>query len=180
MSTFEILNLSRTPLRIGDTNVAYNTPTVVDTDDPNVQRDLRTKAHRYTIVPDSYADGPSEAVCAAPTAEGTNARTVSIQLNDRAGAALAEQAVVGVYVSTDAGGNAPGDGSLTIALTAGTDGALISSDDSGATFVSEADGDLDVVLTDSADGAGNVYLHVTSAGKIIGSSAVIAFADDTP
>lgn len=126
------------------------------------------------------AGSPASATLAAPTAEAANARTVSIQLNDAAGNALANRAVVDVFISTEANGDAPGDGDCTIALTAGTDGALISADESGARFISEADGDLDVVLTDSADAADSVWLHVILPDGTIASSAEIAFADDTP
>ena len=84
--------------------------------------------------------------------------------------------VVSAYVSTDANGDTPGDGNATITLSAGTDGALIGTDESGATFVSEADGDLDIVLTDGAAATETVYLHVVlPTGKRV-SSAAIAFA----
>lgn len=122
------------------------------------------------------------ATLGAPAAEAANARTVAVQLLDYAGAALAARAVVQAYVSTDATGDAPGDGAGTVALTAGTDGALLPGADASAraTFVSEADGDLDIVLTDSADAGVTVYLHVVLPnGKVVSSSA-IAFVDDTP
>lgn len=110
------------------------------------------------------------------TAESGEARTQSIQLKDFAGADLAVKAAVKVYVSTDSAGLEPGDGNATITLTAGTDGALISADESGAMFVSEADGDLDITLTDGAGATQTVYLNViTPLGEVI-SSGAIAFA----
>lgn len=112
----------------------------------------------------------------APTAESGEARTVSVQLKDFAGSDLAVRAVVTAWVSTDANGDTPGDGSATIALSAGTDGALISSDDSQATFVSESDGDLDIVLTDSAGATQTVYLHIQSPLGEVFTSSAIAFA----
>lgn len=122
------------------------------------------------------------ATLGAPAAEAANARSVAVQLKDLAGDDLAVRAVVQAYVSTDATGDAPGDGATTIALTAGTDGAILPGADASAraTFVTEADGDLDIVLTDSADAGATVYLHVVlPTGKVV-SSAAIAFVDDTP
>lgn len=125
---------------------------------------------------------PASATFGTIAAEAANARTVPVQLKDHAGIDLANRGVVQMYVSTDATGDAPGDGALTIALTAGTDGAILPGADASAraTFVSEADGDIDVVLTDSADGALSVYLHVILSDGTIASSGAIAFADDTP
>ena len=120
------------------------------------------------------------ATIGAPAAEAADARSGSIQLTDQAGDALTQAAVVQVYVATDAAGMVPGDGDATIVLTAGTDGALISADESGATMVSEADGDLDVVLTDSADADETVYLVVVLPTVQIAVSDAIAFVDDTP
>lgn len=122
------------------------------------------------------------ATIGAPSAEGTNARTIAIQLKDQLGDDLTERCAVEVYVSTDATGDAPGDGAGTIALTAGTDGAILpgATASARARFISEADGDLDVVLTDSADAGVTVYAHVIlPTGRIV-SSAAIAFVDDTP
>lgn len=128
------------------------------------------------------------AVLASPTAEAANARTVSVQLNDRAGTAMAARSVVGMYLSSDANGDTPIDAIANDVLpTAGTDGAFLGfATDSaladGLLFhmVSEADGDIDVVLTNAADAAITVYLHVVLPGGKLSSSAAIAFADDTP
>lgn len=120
------------------------------------------------------------ATLGAPSAEAADARTVAVQLKDHLGADMAARTAVMAYVSTDATGDAPGDGALTIALTAGTDGALIGTDESGTWFVSEVDGDLDIVLTDAADGAATVYLHIVLPTGARVASAAIAFADDTP
>lgn len=122
------------------------------------------------------AGAPVTATFGTLTAEAGEARTQSIQLKDAAGNDLANRAVVDVLISTDANGDTPGDGALTITLTAGTDGALYGTAGSVSTFISEADGDLDVTLTDGAAGAASVYLHVVSDGVIIGSSGAIAFA----
>lgn len=122
------------------------------------------------------AGAPASASFGTLTAEAAEARTQSIQLKDHRGEDLANRAVVQVFVSTDANGDTPGDGDATITLTAGTDGALISADESGATFVCEADGDLDVVLTDGAAATETVYLHVILPDGTISSSGAIAFA----
>lgn len=117
---------------------------------------------------------------AAPAAEAADARSVAVQLNNMLGDAMTTRAVVHGFVSTDATGDTPGDGSSTIVVTAGTDGKVIATDESGFVAISEVDGDLDLVLTDTADAAQTVYVHiVTPTGALI-SSAAIAFADDTP
>lgn len=124
---------------------------------------------------------PVDATIGAPAAEAANARSVAVQLLDLNGDDLAVRGVVTGFVSTNATGDAPGDGALTIVVSAGTDGAIIDTDDSGFTAISEVDGDLDLILTDSADGALSVYVHIVGPlGNIVASSAAIAFADDTP
>lgn len=121
-----------------------------------------------------------DATIAAASAEAADARTVSIQLKDHLGGDLAHRCVVQVYLSEDANGDLPGDGVAEISISSGTDGEIISADEYGATLVSEADGDLDVLLTDGTDSAVTVYLHVVLPTGKIKSSAAIAFADDTP
>lgn len=133
----------------------------------------------YTAAVQALAGKPLAATIGAPSAEAAEARTCAVQLKDFAGADLAVRGVVTAFVSTDAAGDTPVDGATTIALTAGTDGAVLPGADAGARaqFVSEADGDIDIVLTDSAGATGNVYLHIVGPlGNILASSAVIAFA----
>ncbi len=108
--------------------------------------------------------------------ETSEAVTVNVQLKDFAGADMAVRSVVTAWVSTDANGDSPGDGTATLVMTAGTDGALISTDESGATFVSESDGDLDIVITDSAGATQTCYLHIVSPLGEVFSSAVVTFA----
>lgn len=175
MTKLAIRNLSRNPLRVGVTRIPGDgSTTLVDDSDGNVQRDLRNHSGQWAQV--AAGDSVAGATFGALTGEVGEARTQSIQLVDAAGDALAQRGVVDVFISTDAAGDAPGDGDLTIALSAGTDGALIGTDESGATFVSEADGDLDVVLTDSGAATDDVFLHVVVDGKIVASSDAIAFA----
>ena len=116
------------------------------------------------------------ATLASPTAESGEARTVGIQLTDRLGNDIAVRTVVDVFISTEANGDTPGDGSLTITLSAGTDGALLATDENKATFVSEADGDLDVTLTDGAAASDSVWLHVVLPNGELVTSEEIAFA----
>lgn len=175
-----ILNIGRaTNDRIDGVSVAAGATTTVDLADAGVRQELRNDDD-WVILP-GVAGAPAGIVLAAPTAEAANARTVSVQVNDIAGAAVAVRTVLEAYVSTDATGDAPGDGSATAALTAGVDGALIGADESGATFVTEEDGDLDIVVTDAADAGVSLWLHVVNPtnGQIV-SSAEIAFIDDTP
>lgn len=110
--------------------------------------------------------------------ETTGAVTVNVQLKDFAGADLAVRGVVEAFVSTDANGDSPGDGGATLALTAGTDGAVLPGADASAraTFISESDGDIDIVVTDSGAATQTCYLHIiTPLGEVI-SSTVLTFA----
>jgi hypothetical protein len=124
------------------------------------------------------AGSPASVTFGTLSAEAANARTQPIQLKDAAGNDLANRAVVEVFVSSDANGDTPADGALTITLTAGTDGAVLPGADASAraTFVCEADGDLDVILTDGAAAVATVYLHVILPDGTLASSGAIAFA----
>lgn len=104
--------------------------------------------------------------------EGTNVINVAIQLNDAAGTALATRAAVLAYLSDDANGDsiaatAP-DGGWAI----GTDGLLIPVvANKAAWLVSEADGDIDVDITES--GTDTFYLIVVLPnGKLVASGAI--------
>lgn len=132
----------------------------------------------YSALITTLAGVCAGATIATPGAEAAEAVTTSVQLEDFAGADMAARAVVGVYVSTDAAGDSPGDGNCTIAITAGTDGAVISHDAAlpMAMMVSEADGDLDIVLTDSAAASQTMYLNVVLPTGAIVTSSVITFA----
>lgn len=104
--------------------------------------------------------------------EQANAITVTVQLSDRRnGGDMSERVGVAWYLSSDANGDAiataPSSG-----IAIGTDGLLIEWTANVAGFaVSEADGDIDVVLTEA--GAGTWYLVlVMPDGKLYPSGAI--------
>lgn len=108
-------------------------------------------------------------------AEAGNVINVGIQLNDAGGTALATRASVLAYLSDDANGDsinatAP-DGGWAI----GTDGLLIPLiAGKCAQLVSEADGDIDINITES--GADTWYLILVLPNGLLVASAAITFA----
>jgi len=110
------------------------------------------------------------------TAESSNARTISLQLTDKQGRDMAVPAVVWVYLSDNASGIDVVSSAASSALAAGTDGSVFFAGTSGkcTMFQSEADGDLDVTITDTA--VRTVYLCVVLDDGTIAVSPAIAFA----
>lgn len=105
-------------------------------------------------------------------AEAANAIAVTVQLSDRKnGGDMSERINVAWYLSADANGDtiaaAPSSG-----IAIGTDGLLIEWTANVAGMVtSEADGDIDVVLTEA--GTGTWYLAlVMPDGKLYVSGAI--------
>lgn len=108
-------------------------------------------------------------------AEGTNAINVAIQLTDAAGDALAEAVALPFYLATDSAGlNASGtapDGGIAI----GTDGSLIEwTANLSGLAISEADGDIDITLTESA--GATWYLVLVLPDGSLAVSGAITFA----
>lgn len=111
-------------------------------------------------------------------AENTGAGTinVAIQLKDSAGADLAVRGGVLAYLSDDAAGDTVAGTAPDGGWAIGTDGMLIPLvADKTAMLVSEADGDIDITITES--GADTWYLIlVMPDGKLVASDA-ITFAE---
>jgi hypothetical protein len=106
-------------------------------------------------------------------AEDANTITVSIQLLDADGTALATRAAVGFYLSADANGDAVAVAATSLA--AGTDGNMQEFiANSAGRLVSEADGDIDVVVGD-ASGAATYYLILILPNGLLKASAAITF-----
>ena len=112
-------------------------------------------------------------------AEATESITVSIQLKDAAGEAMTTASYVMVYLSADSAGvtNAT---AADLTISGGTDGLTIPIADSNTALAalcySEADGDIDVVITDAGGAALTNYMHVVlPSGKLGVSSAAITF-----
>lgn len=105
-------------------------------------------------------------------AEAANAIAVTVQLSDRKnGGDMSERINVAWYLSADANGDtiaaAPSSG-----IAIGTDGLLIEWTANVAGMVtSEADGDIDVVLTEASTGTWYLVL-VMPDGKLYVSGAI--------
>ena len=104
--------------------------------------------------------------------EGSDAINVAVQLKDRNnGNELAERVGLAWYLSSDANGDAiaaaPSGG-----IAIGTDGLLLEwTNNVSGLVVSEADGDIDVTLTEA--GAGTWYLVLVAPdGKLLVSGAI--------
>jgi hypothetical protein len=107
--------------------------------------------------------------------EAANAITVNVQFNDAAGTAMATRAAVYFFLSDDANGDsivatAPDGG-----IAAGTDGWIEAITANKSFFGhSEADGDLDVVITES--GTDTFYLVGVLPNGLYVVSGAITFA----
>lgn len=105
---------------------------------------------------------------------GGNTITVNIQLKDAAGVDMATRSAVGFYLSSDANGDTTAVAATS--LVAGTDGVMqefISN--SAGRLISEADGDIDVVVGD-ASGVATYYLVLVMPNGSLVVSAAITFA----
>lgn len=105
-------------------------------------------------------------------AEATNVITVSIQLVDRKnGGDIAERVAVQWYLSADANGDAIGT-APSGGTAAGTDGHLIESvAQLAGTVISEADGDIDIAMTE-AGALTNYLILIMPDGKLYASGAI--------
>jgi hypothetical protein len=106
-------------------------------------------------------------------AEAANAITVNIQLKNVYGENLTTRNFVQAYLAGDANGDTLEAASGTLSVAAGTDGALSElAADNTFLLISESDGDIDVVITDTV-GANTMYLVLClPGGKIVASSAI--------
>ena len=111
--------------------------------------------------------------------ESTEAITVSCQFKDAAGNDMTSARCLRAYLSADsAGQTAASSSGLTI--TSGTDGLTQVSVDANTInmlwLTSEADGDVDVVITDASGGTLTNYLNVITPDGKIHTSGAITFA----
>ena len=111
--------------------------------------------------------------------ETTEAITVSCQYKDAAGADMTSARCLRAYLSADsAGQTAASSSGLTV--TSGTDGLTQVSVDANTInmlwLTSEADGDVDVVITDASGGTTTNYLNVVTPDGKIHTSGAITFA----
>lgn len=120
-------------------------------------------------------------------AEVANARAVTVQLKTAAPYAhnVAAPNVAQFYLSSDAAGLVPVNPvSIDVVPTAGTNGHVIDAPVTGTKdsflLVSNATGEVDVVLTNAADAAVTVYLNLILPNNRVLTSGAVAFLDDTP
>ena len=111
--------------------------------------------------------------------ESTEAITVSCQFKDAAGADMTSARCLRAYLSADSAGQTASSAS-GLTVTSGTDGLTQVSVDSNTInmlwLTSEADGDVDVVITDASAGTTTNYLNVITPDGKIHTSGAITFA----
>lgn len=110
-------------------------------------------------------------------AETTNAISVSIQLQqaDKAANDIGFIGVVQAYLSDNADGTGVASTAPDTSVLAGTDGAILfNSADKVFTLQSEADGDIDIVITET--GVDTWYLCVILPDGSLAISGAITFA----
>lgn len=106
-------------------------------------------------------------------AEAADAIAVSIQLKNALGDDLANRAAVDAYLSDDANGDTLLASSATLSVAAGTDGVVIEqSTDNSFKLVSEADGDIDVTITETSGAATYYLVLVMPDGRLVPSAAI--------
>jgi hypothetical protein len=107
--------------------------------------------------------------------EATNAITVNLQVLDDKGGDLEHRAKLDWFLSSDAGGDTLVATAASGGVAAGTDGWLAQTvTGKMGTLVTEADGDADVVITDTS--ARTVYLNVIMPDGRLKTSEAITFA----
>lgn len=108
--------------------------------------------------------------------EASDAITVNIQLKDYRDKVLAIAGSVIAYLSSDSAGQVLEAASAGLSNAAGTDGMLIElSTDNCYVIVSETDGDMDFVITETT-GANTFYLNLVMPDGSIVTSGAITFA----
>ena len=111
--------------------------------------------------------------------EAGEAITVSCQFKDAAGADMTSARCLRAYLSADSAGQTASSAS-GLTVTSGTDGLTQVSVDANTInmlwLTSEADGDVDVVITDASGGTTTNYLNVVTPDGKIHTSGAITFA----
>jgi hypothetical protein len=114
-------------------------------------------------------------------AEAANAINVGIQLLNASGQELDQRCAVAAYLSSDVNGDVVEAVSATLTITGGTDGVTMPFGAANVLghhnllLLSEADGDIDVVVTQTS-GVDTHYLVLVMADGSIVVSTAITFA----
>ena len=147
--------------------------------DAKAQKLAELSATGATLAELNLVDDMVASVSFTVGSESTEAITVSCQFKDAAGADMTSARCLRAYLSADsAGQTAASSSGLTV--TSGTDGLTQVSVDANTInmlwLTSEADGDVDVVITDASGGTTTNYLNVITPDGKIHTSGAITFA----
>ena len=147
--------------------------------DAEAQKVEELSATSVTLAELNLNDDMVASVSFVVGSESTEAITVSCQFKDAAGADMTSARCLRAYLSADsAGQTAASSSGLTV--TSGTDGLTQVSVDANTInmlwLTSEADGDVDVVITDASGGTLTNYLNVITPDGKIHTSGAITFA----
>ena len=147
--------------------------------DTEAQKVEELSATNISVAELNLLDDMVASVSFSVGSESTEAITVSCQFKDAAGADMTSARCLRAYLSADsAGQTAASSSGLTV--TSGTDGLTQVSVDANTInmlwLTSEADGDVDVVITDASAGTTTNYLNVITPDGKIHTSGAITFA----
>jgi len=144
--------------------------------DAEAQKVEELSATGVTLAELNLSDDMVASVSFSVGSEDTEAITVRCQFKDAAGDDMTSARCLRAYLSADSSGQTAASSS-GLTVTSGTDGLTQVSVDSNTInmlwLTSEADGDVDVVITDASGGTLTNYLNViTPDGKIHTSGAI--------
>tara|TARA_R100001594_G_scaffold56348_2_gene90180 strand:- start:30 stop:518 length:489 start_codon:yes stop_codon:yes gene_type:complete len=147
--------------------------------DAEAQKVEELSATGVTLAELNLNDDMVASVSFSVAAEAGEAITVSCQFKDAAGADMTSARCLRAYLSADSAGQTAAS-SADLTITSGTDGLTQVSVDANTInmlwLTSEADGDVDVVITDGGGGSLTNYLNVITPDGKIHTSGAITFA----
>ena len=150
-----------------------------EVNDAKAQKVAELSATGVTLAELNLSDDMVASVSFTVGSESTEAITVSCQFKDAAGADMTSARCLKAYLSADSAGQTASSAS-GLTVTSGTDGLTQVSVDANTInmlwLTSEADGDVDVVITDASAGTTTNYLNVITPDGKIHTSGAITFA----
>ena len=150
-----------------------------EVNDAKAQKVAELSATGVTLAELNLSDDMVASVSFTVGSESTEAITVSCQFKDAAGADMTSARCLRAYLSADSAGQTASSAS-GLTVTSGTDGLTQVSVDANTInmlwLTSEADGDVDVVITDASAGTTTNYLNVITPDGKIHTSGAITFA----
>ena len=156
------------------TNAEVTELATISETDFGVLSDLTASAAELNFNDDMVAS-----VSFSVAAESGEAIVVSCQFKDAAGADMTSARCLRAYLSADSAGQTASD-AAGLTVTSGPDGLTQVSVDANTInmlwLTSEADGDVDVVITDASTGTLTNYLNVITPDGKIHTSGAITFA----